>query len=101
MPKPNSDLTRIRVRSTCLSPQLEANILILWGDFAPSQLDLSRRRKIAELINRQNETDGLSLDINVSFRTNARFLCQMLACGLSDMFVSAVHKGGISSFVHG
>jgi hypothetical protein len=32
---------------------------------------LSRRRKIAELINRQKETDGISLDINVSFRTNA------------------------------
>jgi len=50
---------------------LEANILILWGDFAPLQSGLSRRRKIAELINRQNETEGISVDINVSFRTYA------------------------------
>jgi hypothetical protein len=34
---------------------------------------LSRRRKIAELINRQNETEGISADINVSFSTDKRF----------------------------
>jgi len=56
-----------------LSPQLEANILIPWGDFAPLQSGLSRRRKIAELINRQNETEGISADINVSFSTDKRF----------------------------
>ena len=38
------------------------------GDFAPLQLDLSRRREIAGLINRQNKTDGNTLDINVSFK---------------------------------
>jgi len=52
---------------------LEANILIPWGDFAPLQSGLSRRRKIAELINRQNETEGISGDINVSFGTDTRF----------------------------
>ena len=49
------------------------------GRLAPFQLDLSRRRRIAELINRQNETDGISLDINVSFRTIAGSYIE-LAC---------------------
>jgi len=71
MPKPNSDLTRVYVRSTYLVPAIGGQHPHPIGRLAPLQLDLSRRRKIAELINRQNETDGISLDINVSFRTIA------------------------------
>jgi hypothetical protein len=54
-----------------LSPQLEANSLIPYGDFAPLRSELSRRLKIAELIDCQKDSEGIQPDINVSF--NGRF----------------------------